>query len=87
MILIIIIIIIIDFSNAQYIPPELSLHSTYHGDLVDVWVLGISLYRMLVGKYPFSAKNDRRLFNKMQQADFSIPQELTDGKFYIYIYI
>ncbi|KAI9299975.1 hypothetical protein BJ944DRAFT_244644 [Cunninghamella echinulata] len=64
--------------NAQYIPPELSLHSTYHGDLVDVWVLGISLYRMLVGKYPFSAKNDRRLFNKMQQADFSIPQELTD---------
>lgn len=48
---------------------------------MDVWVLGISLYRMLVGKYPFSANNDRRLFNKMQQGDFSIPQELSDGKF------
>ncbi|KAI8086026.1 kinase-like domain-containing protein [Halteromyces radiatus] len=63
--------------DAQYIPPELSNRRTYHCDLVDVWVLGISLYRMLVGKYPFHANNDRRLFNKMQHADFGIPSHLS----------
>ncbi|CAO3594028.1 unnamed protein product [Absidia cylindrospora] len=65
--------------DAQYIPPELSSRCAYHCDLVDVWVLGISLYRMLVGKYPFHANNDRRLFNKMQYADFGIPSHLSAG--------
>ncbi|SAL98827.1 hypothetical protein [Absidia glauca] len=63
--------------DAQYIPPELSSRRAYHCDMVDVWVLGISLYRMLVGKYPFYANNDRRLFNKMQHADFGIPSHLS----------
>ncbi|KAI8337621.1 kinase-like domain-containing protein [Chlamydoabsidia padenii] len=63
--------------DAQYIPPELSTRQSYHCDMVDVWVLGISLYRMLVGKYPFYANNDRHLFNKMQHADFSIPSHLS----------
>lgn len=67
------------YSDAQYIPPELSSRRAYQCDLVDVWVLGISLYRILVGKYPFHANNDRRLFNKMQYADFGIPSHLSAG--------
>ncbi|KAI9264399.1 kinase-like domain-containing protein [Phascolomyces articulosus] len=64
--------------NSQYIPPELSTHGTYNHDLADVWVLGISLYRMLVGKYPFIASTDRKLFKKMLSADFSIPSHLSE---------
>lgn len=48
--------------------------------LVDVWILGVSLYRMLVGKFPFSAANDRQLFKQMLHAGFSIPQGLSSGK-------
>ncbi|KAI8073123.1 kinase-like domain-containing protein [Gongronella butleri] len=64
--------------NAQYIAPELALHRAIYGETADVWVLGISLYRMLVGKYPFHASNDRRLFNKMHHGGFTIPSSLSD---------
>ncbi|KAG0194591.1 hypothetical protein DFQ28_008849 [Apophysomyces sp. BC1034] len=64
--------------NPQYIPPELSIQKTYNSEMTDVWVLGISLYRMLAGAYPFSASNDRRLFRKMLYADFRIPAELSE---------
>ncbi|KAI8326977.1 hypothetical protein EDC96DRAFT_532763 [Choanephora cucurbitarum] len=56
--------------NSQYVPPEL--------ELGDIWVLGIFLYRMLVGKYPFTASNDQQLFKKMLHCDFSIPNHLSD---------
>ena len=66
--------------NSQYVPPELSVNIEYQSELADIWVLGIFLYRMLVGKYPFSALNDQQLFKKMLHSDFSIPNELSDGK-------
>jgi hypothetical protein len=65
--------------NSQYVPPELSTTVEYQSELADIWVLGIFLYRMLVGKYPFSAPNDQQLFKKMVHGDFSIPTELSDG--------
>jgi serine/threonine protein kinase len=70
----------------QYIPPELSSKPTYNHELADVWALGISLYRMLVGRYPFNnstaaddedQSNDMALFQKMSKADFSIPNEFS----------
>lgn len=45
--------------------------------MADIWVLGIFLYRMLVGKYPFSAVNDQQLFKKMLLSQFTIPSELS----------
>ncbi|KAJ8663246.1 hypothetical protein O0I10_000484 [Lichtheimia ornata] len=64
--------------NSQFIPPELSTHGTFHNSRVDVWVLGVNLYRMLVGRYPFVANNDRKLFKKMLSADFSLPQDCSE---------
>ncbi|KAI8338910.1 kinase-like domain-containing protein [Chlamydoabsidia padenii] len=64
--------------NSQYIPPEVYLHACCSHGLSDVWVLGISLYQMLVGNYPFKAKDDRKLVKKMLHADFSIPDHLSE---------
>lgn len=47
--------------------------------LADVWIMGIYLYRMLVGKYPFVAPNHRKLFGKMMHCDFSIPHQISEG--------
>jgi serine/threonine protein kinase len=66
------------YGNAQYVPPELS-SEYYSSDLADVWVLGIFLYRMLVGRFPFSAINDKQLFEKMTYGDFIIPTNLSPG--------
>ncbi|KAI9488033.1 hypothetical protein BDB00DRAFT_877878 [Zychaea mexicana] len=63
--------------NSQYLPPELS-GGVYNQGLADVWIMGVILYRMLVGKHPFTAPNDRKLFSKMLHGDFSIPHQLSD---------
>ncbi|KAI9247590.1 hypothetical protein EDC94DRAFT_528802 [Helicostylum pulchrum] len=65
--------------NSQYVPPELSTDIEYHSELADIWVLGVFLYRMLIGKYPFAAPNDQQLFKKMLHGNFSIPNELSEG--------
>lgn len=70
-------------SNSQYVPPELSINIEYHSELADIWVLGVFLYRMLIGKYPFSAANDQQLFKKMLHGNFSIPNELSEGNIYL----
>ncbi|CAO3618867.1 unnamed protein product [Mucor hiemalis] len=64
--------------NSQYVPPELSINTEYNSDSADIWVLGIFLYRMLIGRYPFNADNDQQLFKKMLHGNFSIPQELSE---------
>ncbi|CAO3589960.1 unnamed protein product [Absidia cylindrospora] len=65
--------------DSQYILPELPMGRRPYGDnSVAVWILGISLYRMLVGKYPFQTDNDHRLLStKMQHIDVGIPSHLS----------
>jgi len=36
-----------------YAPPEILLGEAYHGPEVDLWSIGVVLYYMLTGKYPF----------------------------------
>ncbi|KAI9299712.1 hypothetical protein BJ944DRAFT_273991 [Cunninghamella echinulata] len=64
--------------NSQYIPPEMYSRATYSRGLSDVWVLGVSLYKMLVGTYPFKANDDVKLWKKMLSSDFSIPDHLSE---------
>lgn len=68
--------------NLQYIAPELYLHHEYHADSVDVWSLGITLYRLLVGRYPFNSDSmgDRALFERMLQFRYPMPNSLSPGK-------
>lgn len=64
----------------QYIPPEYVSCTAYRHELLDVWALGISLYHMLVGRYPFDEENKTHLetFRQMHhQSEFFIPRELS----------
>ncbi|KAI8376508.1 kinase-like domain-containing protein [Radiomyces spectabilis] len=67
------------YGNLQYIPPESIMHQQYSAGLADVWVLGISLYRMLVGCYPFLGANDASLLQRMLHADFVLPECLSEA--------
>ncbi len=50
----------------SYMAPEIINKIEYCGKMSDVWSLGILLFVMLIGKYPFQGKNDNDLFNKIK---------------------
>lgn len=64
-----------------YVSPELLLSGTgsYSGRAADVWSLGVSLYTMLVGRYPFQDTKPAALFAKIRQGAFSLPAWLSAG--------
>ncbi|KAI9282727.1 kinase-like domain-containing protein [Sporodiniella umbellata] len=62
--------------NAQCIPPEI-MDSKYNSEKAEVWILGIYLYNLLTGKYPFQASNDERLLKRMAHTTLSLPNELS----------
>ena len=46
----------------SYMAPELVAKKDYYGQPVDVWALGVLLYKMLTGYYPFNGE-DCIIFN------------------------
>lgn len=61
-----------------YISPEvLSNASDYSGKKTDVWALGVILYILLTGYYPFGTEEDPTLQKKILKAEFDIPQKFS----------
>lgn len=61
-----------------YVSPEiLNANCSYSGRSADVWSLGVMLYTMLVGRYPFHDTEPGALFNKIRRGKFSIPDSLS----------
>lgn len=70
--------------SPQYIAPELSICPSFNYEQSSIWALGVSLYRMLVGKYPFYSGSGRdlthrELFRKMLTSDFVLSKALSSG--------
>nr|XP_018907620.1 PREDICTED: tribbles homolog 2-like [Bemisia tabaci] len=61
-----------------YVSPEiLRTHAKYSGRAADMWSLGVILYTMLVGRYPFSDSQHASLFFKISRGHFVIPEFLS----------
>lgn len=57
-----------------YVAPELiTTTSSYNGKPADMWALGVILYTMLVGKYPFNDLDGQNLFSKILSCNVTIP--------------
>ena len=51
----------------------------YRGDVlvttnVDLWALGVILFEMLTGNWPFPATNEFELFKRIERAPYKIPK-------------
>ncbi|XP_018614580.1 tribbles homolog 2-like [Scleropages formosus] len=61
-----------------YVSPEiLDASGSYSGKAADVWSLGVMLYTILVGRYPFHDPEPGSLFAKIRRGRFSLPETLT----------
>lgn len=60
----------------NYISPEVASREV-HGLPADVWGLGCMLYTLLVGRPPFHTQHVKTTLNKVINADYKIPTELS----------
>lgn len=61
-----------------YVSPEiLKAGAHYSGKAADMWSLGVILYTMLVGRYPFNDSEHTSLFAKISRGHFIIPECLS----------
>lgn len=61
-----------------YMAPEIVKRVPYKGSEVDIWALGIMVYRMLTGTYPFMAQTDKELYKKIIIGQFDSAKILED---------
>jgi len=53
--------------SPAYVSPEVLTCKPYDGFKADMWALGVVLYVLLTGSYPFQDSRPAKLFNKIQQ--------------------
>lgn len=63
----------------SYMPPEIVQKKNYIGQYADVWSLGILLYCMLCGAFPFRATKEDELYSKIIKGDFTFPDFVSEG--------
>ncbi|XP_058821449.1 serine/threonine-protein kinase 40-like [Topomyia yanbarensis] len=61
--------------SPAYISPDVLGGKPYKGKPSDVWALGVILYTIIYGKFPFLDTTPSALFKKIRQADYVIPVE------------
>jgi len=60
-----------------YVCPEMLQPGSYSGKAADMWSLGIILYTLLVGHYPFFDTNPQTLFSKIRSGYYHIPDHVS----------
>ena len=63
----------------SYMAPEIVRRTEYEGKPVDMWSMGILLYALLCGCFPFRAKSYPDLYRRIARGTFAIPEELSAG--------
>lgn len=63
----------------SYMAPEIVARKEYSGFCADVWAMGVLLYALLCGSFPFRGQNDRELYRKIVRGVFHIPECVGEG--------
>ena len=60
-----------------YVCPEMLQPGNYSGKAADLWSLGVILYTLLVGRYPFFDSSPQRLFSKVRSGYYEVPENIS----------
>lgn len=56
--------------------PEIVQKIEYAGPPADIWALGVLLFTLLSGCFPYRGATDKELYKKIMRADYKIPSEV-----------
>ena len=71
--------------SPNYAAPELINGKYYNGSSIDIWSCGVILYTLLTGTLPFNEKQTAKLYQKIRECKYVIPESISDaGKDLIY---
>lgn len=54
----------------SYMAPEIIQKKEYRGEAADIWALGVMLFVMLTGYFPYKGATDDELYQKINLADY-----------------
>lgn len=60
-----------------YVSPEMLQPGSYSGRAADLWSLGVILYTLLVGHYPFFDSSPQNLFSKVRSGYYQVPDSVS----------
>lgn len=60
--------------SPAYISPDVLCGKPYLGKPSDMWALGVVLFTMLFGQFPFYDSSPTQLFSKIKAANYNIPK-------------
>jgi len=63
----------------SYMAPEIVSKINYKGCPADIWALGILLYALLTGSFPFRGFDDKDLFKKITRGKYDTPSSMSEG--------
>lgn len=60
----------------SYMAPEIVQKLEYCGPPADIWALGVLLFTILTGSFPYRGATDKELYKKIMRADYRLPPEV-----------
>ncbi len=61
----------------SYMAPEIVSKIEYSGPPADIWALGVLLYALLCGKFPFRGSNDKELYHNIKSQEIQFPEHVS----------
>ena len=65
--------------SPSYAAPEMLSGNKYWGLGADIWSCGVILYTMLCGRLPFEDKDNIKLYQKIKEGNFTIPEFISEN--------
>jgi len=62
----------------SYMAPEIVTKAEYCGPPADIWAVGVLLFALLCGTFPFKGLDDKDLYAKIAKGEFVIPEFVSD---------
>jgi len=50
--------------------PEIVQKKEYRGEAADIWALGVMMFVMLMGYFPYKGSSDEELYRKINRAEY-----------------